>query len=120
MMVKYSAWGFPSYWNIAAFYIIIFDLSAAAASAILLVCSLLVFVPIRYVYPSRTVAFRKTTLTLTSLWLLGYVAILIQMPSPDPVLQTLSLLYLVYYFGVSFYISWKMLKERRTSQEAAG
>ena len=102
--------GFPSYWNIAAFYIIVFDLGAGAVSALLLVCSLLIFVPIRYVYPSRTVAFRKITLTLTALWLLSYVAILVQMPNPDPVLRILSLLYLVYYFGVSFYISWKMLK----------
>jgi phosphatidylcholine synthase len=107
--------GFPSYWNIAAFYIIVFDPGPVAVSALLLVCSLLVFVPIRYVYPSRTVAFRKITLTLTSLWLLSYVAILIQMPNPDPVLRTLSLLYLVYYFGVSFYISWKMLKDRRVT-----
>jgi hypothetical protein len=34
------------------------------------------------------------------------------MPDPDPILRTLSLLYLVYYFGVSFYISWKMRKPR--------
>jgi hypothetical protein len=27
----------------------------------------------------------------------------------------LSLLYLVYYFGVSFYISWKMRKPRRVA-----
>ena len=111
--------GFPSYWNIAAFYVIIFDPGTATVGAILLVCSLLVFVPIRYVYPSRTLAFRKLTITLTALWLLSYVAILVQMPDPDPVLRTLSLLYLVYYFGVSFYISWKMLKDRRTAREAA-
>src|SRR3954467_4767924 len=55
--------GFPSYWNILAFYAIVFDLSTWAVGAILIVCSLLVFVPIRYVYPSRTVAFRKLTLT---------------------------------------------------------
>ena len=106
--------GFPSYWNIAAFYFIVFDLGAAAVGAILLVCSLLVFVPIRYVYPSRTRAFRKLTLALTSLWLLSYVVILIQMPDPDPILRALSLLYLVYYFGVSFFISWKVLKTRPT------
>ncbi len=112
--------GFPSYWNIAAFYVIVFDVSVGAVGAILLVCSLLVFVPIRYVYPSRTLAFRKLTITLTALWLLSYVAILVQMPDPDPVLRTLSLLYLVYYFCLSFYISWKMLKDRRTARGAAG
>src|ERR671939_1179283 len=102
--------GFPSYWNVVAFYAIVFDLSTWAVAAILVVCSLLVFVPIRYVYPSRTVAFRKLTLTLTTFWLLSYVAILIQMPNPSPLLQVLSLLYLVYYFGLSLYISGKMLK----------
>src|ERR671917_1476079 len=44
--------GFPSYWNIVAFYVIVFDLGAGTVGAMLLVCSLLVFVPIRYVYPS--------------------------------------------------------------------
>ena len=104
--------GFPSYWNIVAFYVIVFDLGAGAVGAMLLVCSLLVFVPIRYVYPSRTLAFRKLTITLTTLWLLSYVAILVQMPDPDPILRTLSLLYLVYYFGLSLYISSKMLKKK--------
>jgi phosphatidylcholine synthase len=100
--------GFPSYWNILAFYAIVFDLSTWTVGAILIVCSLLVFVPIRYIYPSRTVAFRKLTLTLTTLWLLSYIAILLQMPNPDPVLRAFSLLYLLYYFGMSLYLSKKI------------
>ena len=108
--------GFPSYWNILAFYAVVFDLSAWAVGVILIVCSLLVFVPIRYVYPSRTVAFRKLTITLTTLWLLSYVAILIQMPDPSPLLQAFSLLYLVYYFGLSLHLSRKMLKASRLGE----
>ena len=108
--------GFPSYWNIVAFYVIVFGLDPGAVGALLLVCSLLVFVPIRYVYPSRTVAFRKLTIAFTALWLLSYVAILVQMPDPDPILRTLSLLYLVYYFGLSLYISSKMFKDRRAAR----
>jgi phosphatidylcholine synthase len=104
--------GFPSYWNIVAFYVIVFDLTPTMVGAMLLVCSVLAFVPVRYVYPSRTIAFRKLTLALTTLWLISYVIILIQMPDPDPILRTLSLLYLVYYFGLSFYISLKILKTR--------
>ena len=105
--------GFPSYWNIAAFYAIVFAMSPAAVGTMLVICSLLVFVPIRYVYPSRTVAFRKLTMTLTALWLLAYAGILLGMPEPNPTLLAFSLLYLVYYFGVSFFISWKMLKPHR-------
>ena len=108
--------GFPSYWNIVAFYAIVFTLSPAAVGTILVVCSLLVYVPIRYVYPSRTVAFRKLTVALTALWLLCYSAILFQMPEPDPALLLYSLLYLVYYLALSLHLSAQMLKARRLEE----
>jgi phosphatidylcholine synthase len=111
--------GFPSYWNIVAFYAIVFSLSPVATGTILVVCSLLVFVPIRYVYPSRTVAFRKLTMTLTALWLICYAAILFQMPEPDPGLLLFSLLYLVYYLSLSLHLSGKMFKARRLAEEVA-
>jgi phosphatidylcholine synthase len=62
---------------------------------------------------------RKITLTLTTIWLVSYAAILVQMPDPDPLLLAFSLLYLVYYFGLSLYISGKMLKARRVQQAEA-
>jgi phosphatidylcholine synthase len=111
--------GFPSYWNIVAFYAIVFSLSPEATGTILVVCSLLVFVPIRYVYPSRTVAFRKLTMTLTGLWFVCYSAILFQMPDPDPGFLLFSLLYLVYYLSLSLHLSGKMLKARRLAEEVA-
>src|SRR5919112_306080 len=73
--------GFPSYFNVVAFYVIVFHLSQGAVAAVLVVCSVLVFVPIRYVYPTRTVAFRKLSLTLTTLWLASYAAILLDAPN---------------------------------------
>ena len=111
--------GFPSYWNIVAFYAIVFSLSPEAVGTILVVCSLLVFVPIRYVYPSRTVAFRKLTMTLTALWFVCYSAILFQMPEPDPGFLLFSLLYLVYYLSLSLHLTGKMLKARRLAEEVA-
>src|SRR5215212_5428130 len=111
--------GFPSYWNIVAFYAIVFSLSPEAVGTILVVCSLLVFVPIRYVYPSRTVAFRKLTMTLTALWFVCYSTILFQMPEPDPGFLLFSLLYLVYYLSLSLHLSGKMLKARRLAEEVA-
>jgi phosphatidylcholine synthase len=111
--------GFPSYWNIVAFYAIVFSLSPEATGTILVVCSLLVFVPIRYVYPSRTVAFRKLTMPLTALWFVCYSAILFQMPEPDPGFLLFSLLYLVYYLSLSLHLSGKMLKARRLAEEVA-
>src|SRR2546430_2810237 len=78
--------GFPSYWNVVAFYTIVFNLSPMIVGTILLTCSILVFVPIRYLYPSRTVIFRPLTLALTGFWLLGYALIWAQLPTPQPIL----------------------------------
>ncbi len=76
--------GFPSYWNIAAFYIIVLDLAPTAAAAVLLVCAVLVFVPIGYVYPSRTTTLQAPTLALTCLWLVSYAVLLVQVARPEP------------------------------------
>ncbi len=99
--------GFPSYWNVIAFYIIVFKLAPVAVAAILLACSILVFVPIRYLYPSRTVAFRPLTLVLTALWLVMYALILQEMPAPSPLLMDFSLFYLLYYAALSLYLTYQ-------------
>ncbi|HAH00188.1 MAG TPA: CDP-diacylglycerol O-phosphatidyltransferase [Ktedonobacter sp.] len=99
--------GFPSYWNVVAFYTIVFKLAPITVGTILLICSILVFVPIRYLYPSRTVAFRTLTLTLTSLWMVMYAFILQQMPSPHPLLLNFSLFYLFYYVVLSLYLTYR-------------
>src|ERR671917_164662 len=111
--------GFPSYFNVVAFYAIVFKPGPLALAALLVACSFLVFVPIRYVYPTRTVAFRGLSLTLTALWLLSYAAILWQMPEPDPVILGFSILYLFYYFGLSLYLSGKMLEARRLEEQTS-
>jgi phosphatidylcholine synthase len=98
--------GFPSYWNVVAFYVIVFNLDPTTVSAIFAICSLLVFVPIRYLYPSRTTAFRSLTLLLTGIWLLGYAIVLLDI-SISPLFAQFSLLYLVYYIGMSIYLTLK-------------
>ena len=97
--------GFPSYWNVIAFYVVVLQLGRPLVGAMLLLCSLLVFVPIRYVYPSRTTRFRRLTVFLTGLWALLYVVILLWMPNPPDVLSGLSVVYLIYYLGLSLYLT---------------
>lgn len=99
--------GFPSYWNVVAFYIVIFKMPALTVGVILLICSILVFVPIRYLYPSRTVQFRPLTLVLTGLWLLSYAMVLLQMPMPKQLLFDYLLAYPLYYIGASLYLSFQ-------------
>lgn len=110
--------GFPSYFNVVVFYALVFDLSVGAVAAIILVCSVLVFVPIRYVYPTRTAAFRNLSLLMTTLWLVSYAVILLQMPNPEPLVLGFSILYLLYYLALSLHLNFKMLEERRSEQAA--
>jgi phosphatidylcholine synthase len=105
--------GFPSYWNVVAFYAIVFSLSPIAVGTILVICSMLVFVPIHYLYPSRTVAFRRLTLVLTALWLLAYALILLEMPAPSALLSNFSLFYLAYYIGLSLLLTYRTRFARR-------
>src|SRR5215218_8358809 len=111
--------GFPSYFNVFAFYAIVFDPKPPLLAVLLVVCSLLVFVPVRYIYPTRTVAFRKLSLTLTALWLISYAVVLLEMPEPDPLILGFSILYLFYYFGLSLYLSAKMPGTQRAEQPEA-
>lgn len=97
--------GFPSYWNVIAFYAIVMDLSPTTVTTILLVCSVLVFVPIGYLYPSRTAALRTPNLVLTAVWLLAYAVLLVQLPDPAPWVIAVSLAYVVYYLGVSLFLT---------------
>jgi len=95
--------GFPSYWNIVVFYMFILRTPSWLNLAALLFFAVLIFVPILYVYPSRTVKLWKLTIFLTVLWGIVTVAIIFQFPHPQPWLVWTSLLYVVYYFGLSFY-----------------
>ena len=107
--------GFPSYWNVVAFYAIVLDLPIAAVATILLVCSALVFVPIGYLYPSRTNALRTPSLVLTAVWLVTYAVLLVQFPHPHPLVVGLSLSYLVYYVGVSLLFTLRRARYRRAA-----
>ena len=97
--------GFPSYWNVVAFYAVVLGLGPTTTGVILAVCSLLVFIPIRYLYPSRTKAFRSLNLLFTAVWLAMYAVLLVQSPDPRAWAVVLSLAYLVYYGGVSLYLT---------------
>jgi len=105
--------GFPSYWNIVAFYAIVLDFGDTAVGITLVVLSILVFVPVRYVYPSRTRFLQALTLGLTAVWLATYALLLLQLPDPHPVVVAVSLGYVVYYVGLSGYLTARGAHRRR-------
>jgi phosphatidylcholine synthase len=97
--------GFPSYWNVVAFYAIVLDVGPTGVGIVLAVLTVLVFVPVKYVYPSRTKLLRSLNLALAAVWLISSGVLLVQYPDPHPVVVVLSLAYLVYYFGVSIWLT---------------
>jgi len=109
--------GFPSYWNILAFYVIATGLGTTVTAVIVLVCVLLVFVPIKYVYPSRTEPMWQLTFVLTGLWFVAYAAIVAGLPDPNELVVTASVGYLLYYTALSLWLTWQF---PRRAARAAG
>jgi phosphatidylcholine synthase len=100
--------GFPSYWNIVALYLYLLGLSPAVNAAVLLVLAVLVFVPIGYVYPSRTAAWRMPTLVLGTAWAALMLAVTWRLPAVWRPAVLVSLVFPFYYLALSF-----MLHARR-------
>lgn len=96
--------GFPSYWNIIAFYLYVFHVPSGFNAILILVLAVLVFVPLRFIYPSRTIFMRPTSLVLGVFWGVGSLLVIDALPERHTTLAALTLLYPVYYTAVSFYL----------------
>jgi phosphatidylcholine synthase len=94
--------GFPSYWNLVAFYLFCLSWPPLVNAAIIAIFAAMVFVPIKYIYPSRTVPLRPLTVTLGIIWGVITVAMLPMLPAVNPWMLYASLAYIVYYFVISF------------------
>lgn len=67
--------GFPSYWNLVVFYCYVLSFSTTTVITLLAVLSVLVFVPIHYIYPSRTRLLRPVTVALGAVYYAMYMAV---------------------------------------------
>jgi phosphatidylcholine synthase len=95
--------GFPSVWNFLVIYMMLLGLNPWFNFVLLVLCNILVFVPVKYVYPSRNTRLRRVTLILTYLY--GGIGVwgLMQYPSVPQWIVWISLIYVVYYVLLSFF-----------------
>jgi phosphatidylcholine synthase len=97
--------GFPSYWNVVALYVWLFRTPPLLATLLVVALAVLVFVPLKYLYPSKMKVFWWTTNAGGALWL---VAITLAVLAPERVaplpLLELSLLYPAYYIAGSLWL----------------
>jgi phosphatidylcholine synthase len=103
--------GWPSYWNVVALYCWLLNLSTTLGAFWVLVCSLGIFLPFKYVYPSKMKQpFFKHTLTAGGFAWGGLLVFTILVPdlAARLYLVELSYVYLVYYMALSIWLGdWK-------------
>jgi phosphatidylcholine synthase len=97
--------GFPSYWNFIALYCWLLGLSPLAGTLWLAGLSIAVFVPIKCVYPSKMPVLRTPTLVGGIAWAaLFSLAIYEPALAETYLLVEISLVYMVYYWVLSFWL----------------
>jgi len=128
--------GFPSYWNLVAFYLYVLHyhvgrLSGWFSVGVLVGLALLTLLPTRYLYPSQGSKLRGLTNLLGAVWAAMVVWILYCLPadggSAAPgdggllrALILLSLFFPIYYMVASWAISWTLWRRRQRESTDGG
>lgn len=100
--------GFPSYWNIVVLYLFLYQTGPVFNFLILFLCAVLVFVPVKYVYPSRTRYHKKLMLGLSTVWGVGIFYVLFRGLEQMPVWFSLvSTGMLIVYVGASLMATFR-------------
>jgi phosphatidylcholine synthase len=112
--------GFPSYWNIGVLYLYVLQTSPWANLATILFFCALVFVPIHYVYPTRTRMMRPVTVTLGYVWAAVMFGLALN-PTAEWAhkVAVYSMAYPLYYFVLSAVNHVRIVRDLRDQEEAA-
>ena len=116
--------GFPSYWNLVAFYLYAMQPPLWATVTLLMTFSALTFVPARYLYPTQPGSLNRVSTVLGTIWGAFLVVILWGWQHHEPFgglrdhpLTSLSLFYPVYYLVVSWALSVRYWLRGASSRE---
>jgi phosphatidylcholine synthase len=103
--------GFPSYWNVVAFYLFALPLTGGWAVGLILSLAALTFVPSRYPYPTQPGRWNRLLLVLSVPWALVLAALLV-FDWTEEVSRTMvraSLAYPAFYLGSAWTMSLRRL-----------
>jgi len=119
--------GFPSYWNLVAFYLYALrPLPAWVSVGGVILLAVLTFVPSRYLYPSQRGRLNQITVFLGVVWAVLLVLILWEMPATDVIAEStqtrlltlLSLFFPAWYMTASWVITLRYWWGRRRPRRA--
>ena len=103
--------GFPSYWNIVVFYLYVLESPLWLNAFLIIALSALVFVPMKYIYPSRSPHFRIQTNVLGALWAAVVLYVMYTLPDPPRGLVFASLIFPAYYTALSLWLEYHRLTQ---------
>ena len=103
--------GFPSYWNIVVFYLYVLESPLWLNAFLIIALSALVFVPMKYIYPSRSPHFRIQTNVLGALWAAVVLYVIYTLPDAPRGLVFASLLFPAYYTALSLWLEYHRLTQ---------
>jgi phosphatidylcholine synthase len=107
--------GFPSYWNIIAFYLYVLQPAPWLTLGLLLFFALSTFLPARYLYPTHRGRLNRWTNVLGAIWGIALLAVLWRLPANDAIdlltyrLALLSLTFPIYYLVASWFITGRIV-----------
>jgi len=101
--------GFPSYWNIVVFYLYVLKTPLWINAFLIIALSIFVFVPIKYIYPSRSPRFRASVNLLGGLWGIAVLWTIFTLPEPPRSLLFASLLFPAYYTALSLWLEFRRM-----------
>jgi phosphatidylcholine synthase len=107
--------GFPSYWNIVAFYIYLLQPPVWLSIAVLITLSVLTFVPTPYLYATQGGPFAAIINVGAVAYFIAVVWILIGPDSQSRTLTFVSLLYPAAYLVLSALIAVRARRRRRSA-----
>ena len=101
--------GFPSYWNIIFFYLYTLGTPLWVNAFLIIALSILVFVPLRFIYPSRAPSFRYQTNVCGALWGAAVLYLIYRLPTPPRWLLLASLIFPAYYTILSLWLELRRI-----------
>lgn len=96
--------GFPSYWNVVALYAYGLHTSPLVTAVWVVGLALLVFAPLKFLYPSRAPHFRTVSIALGAVWGAVMSYAIWTLPDTPALLLWASLAYPAYYCAMSFWL----------------
>jgi len=108
--------GFPDYWNLLVFYLFLTGTSPLTNAILCILCVILTFVPIKYIYNSRPEFVTKSKLGQkivfysAAVWFIGVFYLLFTFPTPNPLILWSTIIYGAIYVLISIYRTLRPLK----------